>query len=152
MTILYQNLNAPATTLASPLGTNSLVRFISTSINQNVDPDIDNTHVNLTRDDRILIGVAIRFKHGVLVFDSQSRANTWDKRPESVSIAGVFNALGASIGIRTNENSYTISVDGRDIYTYQKRIQEDATGVSYLANSGKPSALSDPVAVDISGA
>lgn len=152
MTILYQKLNAPATTLASPLGTNSLVRFISTSINHNVDPDIDNTHVNLTRDDRVLIGVAIRFKQGILLFDSQSRANTWDERAESVSIAGVFNALGASIGIRTNENSYTISVDGRDVYTYQKRIREDATGVSYRANSGKPSALSDPVAVDISGA
>lgn len=151
MTIIYQTLNAPATTLASPLGTNSLVRFVSTSINRGVDPDIDNTHVNLTKGDRVLIGVAIRFKQGKLLFDSQSKPNTWDLNPETIPIASLFNEIGASVGIRTNENSYTISVDDKDVYTFQKRIREDATGVSYLANAGKHSALSDPVAVVISG-
>lgn len=150
MTIIYQTLNAPATTLASPLGTNSLVRFVSTSINQDVNPNIDNTHVNLTKGDRILIGVAIRFKQGVLLFDSQTRPNTWDLTPETIPIAGVFNEVGASIGIRTNENNYTISVDDKDVYTFQKRVREDATGVSYLANTDKPSILSNPVAVVIS--
>lgn len=151
MTIIYQKLNAPATTLASPLGTNSLVRFVSTSINRDVDSTIDNTHVNLTKGDRILIGVAIRFKQGKLLFDSQSKPNTWDLNPETIPIAGVFGEIGASIGIRTNENNYTISVDDKDVYTFQKRIREDATGVSYLANAGQPSALSNPVAVLISG-
>lgn len=151
MTVIYQTLNAPATTLPSPLVENTIVRFVSTSINRDVDPNIDNTHVNLTKDDRILITVAIRFKQGVLLFDSQSKPNTWDHRPETVPIAGVFNGIGASIGIRINQNTYTVSVDDKDVYTYQKRLREDATGVSYLANAGKPSAISDPVAVVISG-
>lgn len=150
MTVIYQALNAPATNLASPLGTNSLVRFVSTSINRGVDPNIDNTHVNLTKGDRILITVAIRYKQGVLLFDTQSKPNTWDYVWETIPITGVFNGTGASIGIRVNENTYTISVDDKDVYTYQKRVHEDATGVSYVADAGNPSALSDPVAVVIS--
>lgn len=87
MTIIYQTLNATATTLASPLGTKNFVRFVSTSINRDVDPNIDNTHVNLTKGHRILIGVAIRFKQGKLLFDSQIRPNTWDLTPETIPIA-----------------------------------------------------------------
>lgn len=152
MTVIYQKVNAPTTTLASPLGSNRSILFISTSINRSVDPNIDNTHLNIHSGDRIPLGVAVRYKQGVILFDSQTTAGTWDLRPENVPIANVFNEIGASIGIRTNENSYTISADGKDIYTFQKRFKEDVTGVSYRTNTDKPSSLSDPIAVYISEA
>lgn len=93
----------------------------------------------------------IRFKQATVTFNSKTEANTWG-REESIPIAGVFQGIGATIGIRSNEQSYTISVDDKDIYTYQKRVQADANGVAYLGGANPTSHLSDPVAVLISNA
>ena len=104
--------------------------------------------MNLTRDYRILITVAIRFTASKIGFNSQTNPNTWGDQ-ELIDIQGVFNEIGATISIRINEDDYVISVDGKEIYTYQKRIYEDATGVSYRSNTDA-TVLSDPVAVYIS--
>lgn len=151
MTIFYQNFNAPKTPLASPLGVGTIIRFISTSINQEVKQELDNTAFYLYHDDRIILVATLRFKQATVTFNTKTEANTWGQE-ESIPIAGVFKGIGATIGILTNEQSYTISVDDKVIYTYQKRVQADANGVSYIGGANPTSHLSDPVAVLISNA
>lgn len=151
MSIFYQKFNAPITRLASPLGLGTVIRFFSTSIDQEVKEGLDNTAFNLYLDDRVILVATIRFKQATVTFNSKTEANTWGKE-ESIPVAGVFKNIGATIGIRSNELSYTISVDGKDIYTYQKRVQAEANGFSYVGGANTTSHLSDPVAVLISNA
>lgn len=121
MTIFYQKFNAPITPLASPLGVGTIIRFISTSIDQEVKQELDNSSFNLYLDSGILLVATIRFKQATVTFNTKTEANTWG-REESIPIAGVFKGTGATIGILTNEQSYTICVDDKVIYTYQKRV------------------------------
>lgn len=151
MTTFYQKFNAPITRLASPLGPGIVIRFFSTSIDQEVKPEYDNTGLYLYLDDRIILVATLRFKQATVTFNTKTEAGAWGQE-ESIPIAGVFKDLGAAIGIRTNEQSYTIFADDKEIYTYQKRVQGDANGVSYLGGVNSTSHLSDPVAVFISSA
>ena len=149
MTTFYQKFNTPVTPLATPLGPGTVIRFFSTSIDQEVKQEFDNTSFNLYLDDRVILVAAIRFKQATVTFNTKTEANTWGQE-ESIPIAGVFKGPGATIGIRTNELSYIISVDDKNIYTYQKRVQADANGVSYKGGVNTTSHVSDPVAVFIS--
>lgn len=151
MTIFYQSFNAPKTPLASPLGIGTLIRFISTSIDQEVKPELDNSAFYLYHDDRIIFVATLRFKQATFTFNTKTESNTWGHE-ESIPIADIFKGIGVTIGILANHQNYIISVDDKPIYTYQKRVQADANGVSYGGGVNPGSHLSDPVAVVISNA
>ena len=150
MSVIFQNLNDPVTTLARPLGTNSFIRFLSPSVNKSPDSGIGNTNLNLTHGDteNIAFVVALRFPDGKLVFNTQI-GGTWGTE-EKIDIVGLFNETGTSIGIRTNEDSYTVTVDGQEVYIFQKRLNEDATGIWYASNNDE-TVLSNPIIVDVQG-
>lgn len=151
MSIYYPKFNAPKTSLETPLGLGTVIRFFSTSIDKQVPQGPDNTAFNLYHNDRIILVVTLRFKYATVTFNTKSESNTWGEE-ESIPIAGIFKDTGATIGILTNELSYSISVDGKNIYTYQKRVQAEANGFSYSGGPNTTSHLSDPVAVFISNA
>lgn len=104
--------------------------------------------MNIHGGDRVLLCVAIYFKAGFVLLDSQTKAGTWDTREEKLPIANLFNALGATISIRSSENTYTLSADGKEFYTFQKRIKENVTSVSYRTVHDRPSVFSDPIIVE----
>lgn len=151
MAVFYQNVNAPVTTLANPLGQGSVIRFVSTSIDKKVGKPFDNTSFNLHLGDRIIFVFSLRFTENRIIFNTKTEQGSWGT-DQAISTAGVFKDSGATIGIRANDQSYTISVDGNDIYIYQKRVRADANGVSYTVSANTTSSFSNPVAVIVSSA
>lgn len=77
MTIFYQNFNGPKTPLASPLGVGTIIRFISTSIDQEVKQELDNSAFFLYHDDRVILVATLRFKQAIVTFNTKTEANTW---------------------------------------------------------------------------
>lgn len=151
MTTIYQKVNAPITTLASPLGVGSVVRFFSTKIDKSGGRASESTAVSLHKGSRILVTASIRFSQGIILFNTQTEDGAWGT-DQTVPIAGLFKDDGAVVGFRSNETSYTVSVEGSDIYIYNKRVEADVDGVSYTVSPGATPPLSDPVAVFISTA
>lgn len=117
MTVFYQNVNTPVTTLANPLGQGSVIRFVSTNINKKAGQAFDIISFDLHLGDRIIFVFSLCFTENRIVFNTKTEQGSWGT-DQAISTAGIFKDSGATVGIRSNEESYTISIDGNDIYIY----------------------------------
>lgn len=122
------------------------IYFVSTSFDSNSDPKpvIDNSSVNLVRGDDILLHISVRRAEKRIIFDTR-RGNTWDEKLQVIDLKDVFTGPGAIIRVDSNASSYDVSFNNSPrIHTFPKRIDANATAVSYSANDQRR-VFSDPI-------
>lgn len=133
---IFLGLNDSATKLAHPFSPGQSIYFVSTSFDSNPDPNpvIDNSSVNLVFGDDILLHISVRRRENRIIFDTR-RGNTWDNKLQVIDIKDVFPGPGAIIRVDSNASSYDVSFNNSArIHTFPKRIDANATAVSYNAN------------------
>lgn len=147
---LFLGLNAPPAKLNKPFYPGQSIYFVSTSSDPKPDPSpyIDNSNVNLLNGKDILLHISIRRVENRIIFDTK-RGDTWDEKHQVIDLKGVFSGPGAIIRVDSNANSYDVSFNNSPtIHTFPKRINADATAVSYEANEQRR-VFSDPVVAEV---
>lgn len=129
----------------------STVEFVSTTFDgtPNSDPGlIDQSSVSLLRGNDILLLVDILRSDNVINFTSK-RGKDWDKG-EMMDLSGVFPGPGATIKIAVSSAYYEISFnENPSTHRYYKRINADATALSYYLNPGVSPVFSNPIYADV---
>ncbi len=147
---LFVEANAPPAKLNEPLTSGQSVSFVSTLYNSNPDPqsERDLTSVNLVNGNDIPFHISIRRKENRILFDTR-RGPTWDENYQVIDLQGVFPGPGAIITVASNDKSYDVSFNNDStIHTFPKRIDADATAVSYGANN-ESLVFSDPIVAGV---
>lgn len=147
---LFLEANAPPAKLKEPLTSGQSVIIVSTRYDSNPDPqsNTDLTSVNLISGNDVPFHISIRRKENRIVFDTR-RGETWDRNYQVIDLKGVFSGSGAIIKIASNDKSYDVSFDNSStIHTFPKRIDADATKVSYEANN-ESLVFSDPIVAGV---
>ena len=143
---IFLGLNDSATKLAHPFSPGQSIYFVSTSFDSNPDPKpvIDNSSVNLVRGGDILLHISVRRAEKRIILDTR-RGNTWDQKLQVIDLKDVFTGPGAIIRVDSNASSYDVSFNNSSkIHTFPKRIDANATAVSYNANDQRR-VFSDPI-------
>lgn len=146
---IFLKLNGRAS-LNKPFGTGSTIVFLSTAYDATPDsgPKLDNTSVNLVHEKDVLLTISIRRAENRILF-STFQNGAWERNPPVTPLKDVFSGPGAIIKVRATSSSYEISFDeSPTVHTYKKRINADATAVSYGIDNQR-SVFSNPVIVEV---
>lgn len=147
---LFLEANAPPANLNEPLTSGQTVIIVSTRYNSDPNPESkrDLTSINLISGNDVPFHISIRRDENRILFDTR-RGNTWDTNYQVIDLKGVFSEPGAIITIASKATSYEISFgNSPTIHTYPKRIDADATKISYEANT-ESLVFSDPIAAGV---
>lgn len=147
---LFLELNAPPAKLNNPLTPGQSIYFVSTSYDSEPDPSLhrDYTSFNLVNGKDILLHISIRRGEDRIVLDTK-RDDTWDDNLQVIDLKGVFSGPGAIIKVDENATSYDVSFNNSPtIHTFPKRINANATAVSYNAVE-QIRVFSDPVVAEV---
>ena len=113
------------------------------------DPDgagaNDKTSVNLLDRGDLLLHISIRNGQNAIVFNSRKAGGKWGAE-ERERLKGSFVSPNTSITIYDHGDRYEILFSGRTIHFYKKRIDRNATSVSYWINQ-PTSPFSNPLVV-----
>lgn len=108
---------------------------------------LDNTAINIVDFEKdVLLTFSIRRTENAIVFNSRTANGNWGDE-KRIPLSGVFTKATAKIVIQDAPDNFNISVDGRLIYNFGKRIFKPVTGATYGANGA--SVLSDPLNVTV---
>lgn len=77
MTIFYQNVNIPVTTLANLLGQGSVIRFVSTNINKKAGQAFDIISFGFYLSNRIIFVFSLCFMENKIVFNTKTKQGSW---------------------------------------------------------------------------
>lgn len=148
---IFQGINAEATKLNKEFVTGSSIFFVSTYFDPKPDPSgvIDNSYFNLVNGNDILLHISTRRKQGQIVLDTK-RGDKWDSKLQIIDLKGVFPGPGAIVRINATAKSYEISFNNStEIHIFNKRIDVNATAVSYGLNEKDTAVYSNPVVVEV---
>lgn len=148
---IFQSINAKATELNKEFVPGASIFFVSTFFDPVPDPSgkIDNSSFNLVNGNDILLHISTRREQGQIVLDTR-RGDHWDSKLEVIDLKGVFPGPGAIVRINATATSYEISFNNSPtIHTFAKRINANATAVSYGLNEKQRAVYSNPVVVQV---
>ena len=148
---IFQGINAKATKLNKEFVPGASIFFVSTFFDPKPDTsgEIDNSSFNLLNGNDILLHISTRRAQGQIVLDTR-RGDTWDSKLEIIDLKGVFPGPGAIVRINATAKSYEISFNNsKNIHIYNKRINANATAVSYGLNEKQRAVYSNPVVVQV---
>lgn len=129
---LNLTVNAPASSLNVPFGPGQTIIFTSNGLNltQDTSGPQDNSNVNITNGNDILLTVSVRRVENRIVCDTR-RGTTWDNKFEVVAFKGTFQGNIPSITITNTATEFIISFDNRIQHHFRHRIQVNGTGIQY---------------------
>lgn len=148
---IFQGINAKPTKLDKEFVPGSAIFFVSTFFDPNPDPSgsIDNSSFNLVNGNDILLHISTRREQGQIILDTR-RGDTWDQKHEVINLKGLFPGPGAIVRINATVHTYEISFNNsQNIHTFNKRINANATAVSYGLNEKQRAVYSNPVVVQV---
>lgn len=147
---IFLGLNAGPAKLKTPLYPGSSIYFVSPTFDGEPDkkPHLDNTAVNLENGKDVLLQISIRRVENRIVFDTR-RGETWDRNYQVIDLKSAFPGPGAIIRVDSHASSYDVSFNNSPkIHTFPKRINANATAVSYVGNEER-SVFSDPIIAEV---
>lgn len=115
----------------------SLIEFLSRTYDRLPDTKaaIDNTSLNLlSAEGDHLLHISVRRAENQLCFNATLESEKWGPE-ERVPLYGVFEQTDAKVTVSIKDSNYVVSVDGRPVHTFAKRIDKDVKGVTYRTNS-----------------
>lgn len=148
--LIFLQLKSGQVKLNKPFTAGSTIYFLSTAFDGTPEPGpkLDNTSVNLRHGDDYLLHISIRRVEKRIYFNT-FRNGAWDKNPQAVNLENVFSGPGAVIKVKASDTSYEISFDeSPTVHTFKKRINGDATTVSYGIENQRP-VFSNPIIAQI---
>nr|AGC12988.1 galectin-like protein [Peltigera membranacea] len=148
---IFQKINDKPTKLARPLVAGSSIFFTSTSFDPKPDPSaaIDNSSFNLEDEKNVLLHISTRRGKGEIVLDTK-RGDTWDNKLQKIDLKDISTGSDLVIRVTVTAKSYDISFNNSPkIYTFDKRIEANATAVSYGLNKGQRAVYSNPVVIQV---
>lgn len=146
---IFLKLNETAS-LDKPFATGSTIVFLSTAYDATPDsgPKRDNSSVNLIHEEDILLTISIRRAENRIILGTRQNG-VWEPNPPETPLKDVFTGPGAIIEVRATSSSYEISFDeSPTVHTYKKRINADATAVSYEIDNQRP-VFSNPLIAEV---
>lgn len=148
---LFLRFNEAQSKLKKALIPGSTVESVSTTFDGMRNPDpglVDQLSVSLFRGNGILLPVDI-FRRGNVINFTSKRGNDWDKG-EMMDLSGVFSGPGATIKVAVSSAYFEISFNDNPMtHKYYKRINADATALSYYLNLGVSPVFSNPIYADV---
>lgn len=148
---IFQGINAKPTELNKEFIPGSSIFFVSTLFDPKPDPSGkgDNSSFNLVNGNDILLHISTRREQGQIVLDTR-RGDHWDDKLEKIDLKGVFPGPGAIVRINATAKTYEISLNNsHKIHIFNKRIDANATAVSYGLNEKQRAVYSNPVVVQV---
>lgn len=148
--LIFLQLKSGQVKLNKPFTAGSTIYFLSTAFDGTPDPGpkLDNTSLNLHHGDDWLLHIAVRRVEKRILLNT-FRNGAWDTNPQAVNLENVFSGPGAVIKVKASDTSYEVSFEGGStVHTFQKRINADATTVSYRIDNERR-VFSDPVIAEI---
>ena len=146
---IFLQLQAGPAKLNKPFTAGSTIYFLSTAFDATPEPGpkIDNTSLNLLLGDDWLLHISFRRVEKQILLNHY-RNGGWGS-PKVLSLENVFSGPGAVIKVKATHTSYEISFnESSTTHTFNRRINDDATTVTYGTNGGR-SVFSDPVIAEI---
>ena len=136
--------------LDKPFATGSTIVFLSPAYDATPDsgPKHDNSSVNLVHEKDILLTISIRRAENRIILATRQNG-VWEPNPPETPLKGVFAGPGAIIRVTSTPSSFEVSFDAsRTVHTYLKRINADATAVSYQIDNQRP-VFSNPLIAEV---
>ncbi|KAF7367522.1 FAD/NAD(P)-binding domain-containing protein [Mycena sanguinolenta] len=137
-------------TFAEPFGDGGSIVFYSNTVNlvSHYCSPIDNTYVEMSSDDDILLRMSVRRVENAIVFNSRPSGGPWGQE-ERIPLQDVFELTDATITFRLQSSTWFILADAIVIASYNSLVQKPATRASYSGNDEHALVFSNPLRVTV---
>jgi Galactoside-binding lectin len=122
--------------LSKPLAVDDVVHFHASTVSLTPDPNGDDTSLNLLSSDQdYLLRISIRRDPCTIILNSRYATGSWGT-DAYIDWADTFiDGKPATVSVRNNTQTFTISINGEERHLYKKRINLPTQAVVYLKNA-----------------